>query len=417
MDKQTADLRHNYLVNILDASFFGIAFGFASLSTVLPLFVSSMTSSAFLIGLIPAIHYTTWQLPQLFNANRTARLTHFKTDAVKISIHERIPYFFLAILALFLPTIGPTIGLVLTFLFLIWQGLGGGFAGNPWQNMIAKVIPQDSLATFYGLQSSASSLTSAFGATMAGIILEAYTFPQNFFFIFFIASIAQVISWLFLNSTREPIRPLENLPENQPRIWQGVKTILKKDKDFRWFLMTRMMLPFSMMAFAFYSVYAVRVHGIHEGMVGFLGGAMMIAQVTANPILGWLADRWSRKRVLEIGAIASTVSSFLAFAAPNISWFFVVFILAGLVNTVYWTVGLSISVSFGTEAERPTYIGMSNTLIAPCAIIAPMLGGWLADMAGYPATFIFASAAGLISLLIIQFFVHIPQTRRKPAFI
>ncbi len=62
------DLRHNYIVNLLDGAFFGFGFGFASISTILPLFISTLTDSALLIGLIPAIHNTGIQLPQIFTA-------------------------------------------------------------------------------------------------------------------------------------------------------------------------------------------------------------------------------------------------------------------------------------------------------------------------------------------------------------
>lgn len=50
------NLKHNLIVNLLDGGFFGFAMGFSSFVTILPLFVSTMTHSALLIGLIPAIH-------------------------------------------------------------------------------------------------------------------------------------------------------------------------------------------------------------------------------------------------------------------------------------------------------------------------------------------------------------------------
>ena len=34
---------------------------------------------------------------------------------------------------------------------------------------------------------------------------------------------------------------------------------------------------------------------------------------------------------------------------------------------------------FGEEEDRPAYIGLANTLIAPFTFLAPVLGGWLAD--------------------------------------
>ncbi|MFA9403505.1 MAG: hypothetical protein ACERKY_10620, partial [Anaerolineales bacterium] len=59
------DVRFNASVNILDGAFFGAGLGFASFTTVIPLFVSLLTNSPILIGLAPAIHSLGWQLPQL----------------------------------------------------------------------------------------------------------------------------------------------------------------------------------------------------------------------------------------------------------------------------------------------------------------------------------------------------------------
>ncbi len=45
-------LRYNVIVNLLDGAFFGAGWGFGSFGTIIPLFVSRMTDSALLIGLI-----------------------------------------------------------------------------------------------------------------------------------------------------------------------------------------------------------------------------------------------------------------------------------------------------------------------------------------------------------------------------
>ena len=45
-------LKFHFAANLLDGGFFGFALGFASFVTILPLFVSTMTSSALLIGLV-----------------------------------------------------------------------------------------------------------------------------------------------------------------------------------------------------------------------------------------------------------------------------------------------------------------------------------------------------------------------------
>ena len=72
-------LRLNLTVNMMDGGFFGMGWGFGSLGTIVPLFVSHMTTSALLIGLIPSIHAVGWQLPQLFMANSVSRLRDRKS--------------------------------------------------------------------------------------------------------------------------------------------------------------------------------------------------------------------------------------------------------------------------------------------------------------------------------------------------
>src|SRR5512144_379823 len=93
-------LRYNVIVNLLDGGFFGLGIGFASFSAILPLFVASMTQSATLIGLVPAIHAAGWLLPQLFTAHHTSRLRRYKRTVLRNTVHERIPFLGLAIVAL-----------------------------------------------------------------------------------------------------------------------------------------------------------------------------------------------------------------------------------------------------------------------------------------------------------------------------
>ena len=69
-----------------------------------------------------------------------------------MTIHERVPFLGFALVALLLPVIGVEAGLAISFLLLIWQGLGGGFTANSWTSMISKIIPSETRGTFFGLQ-------------------------------------------------------------------------------------------------------------------------------------------------------------------------------------------------------------------------------------------------------------------------
>ncbi|MGC1375381.1 MAG: MFS transporter [Anaerolineales bacterium] len=406
------NLRFNVIVGLVDGSFFGLAMGFGSFSTILPLFVSHLTTSAILIGLVPAIHAVGWLSPQLLTAGRVARLRRFKPTVVLMTIHERLPFIGLMIVALLIPHIGVTAALVITFLLLTWQGLGSGFTANPWQSMIAKIIPSDLRGTFFGGQAAAANVLTSLGAIGVGYVLEIGGFPYGFALSFLLTAACMALSWIFLNRTREPESP-EVVDQSHPATTlRGTWGILRRDTNFSWFLVTRILALLATMGFSFYIVYALRRFNMDVVTAGFLTATLTISQTVANLGMGWLGDRVGHRLMLIIGALALTLSSLLAWGAPSLDWFYLIFILEGLANVAIWTISMAITVQFGSEVERPTYIGLSNTLVAPFSIIAPILGGWLVDAVSYQAMFMLAAALGFVTAVVLTFLVKNP---RRPA--
>jgi MFS family permease len=404
--------RFNIFVNLTDASFFGAAMGFASFITVIPLFVSNLTNSPILIGLIPAIHAVGWQLPQLFTAHRVSRSSRLLPIAMFFTINERLPFLGLCLLAWFLPNIGPKICLIFTFIMLVWQGLGAGFTATAWQSLIAKIIPNDRRGTFFGFQAAFANLLMSGSAILAGILLETVAYPLNFTLCFLFAFLALILSYISLGLVREEDTPTQIPPSQEKGLIQGSREILRRDANFRWFLVIRMLSQLAVMSFGFYTVYAVKSLGMSEITAGVMTGVLTFGQVIANPLMGWIGDRWNHPSVMKIGALAAALSSFLAWLAPGISWFYYVFILAGIANVSIWTIGMALSLEFGNESERPAYIGLSNTLVAPATILAPILGGGLAARFGYPSAFLIAAISGVITTLVLHFMLRDPRAMR-----
>lgn len=404
-------LRHNFTINLLDGSFFGFALGFGSFVTVIPLFVRNLTASALLIGLVPAIHNVGWQLPQLFTAGWVSRMRRFKPAVIAMTVHERLPFLGLATIAWFLPRLETSTALTLTFLMLVWQGLGGGFTANAWTSMISKVMPADVRGTFFGLQSAAANGFAALSAVAAGYLLEHVPPPANFALCFLLTAVFMGVSLAFLAGTREPSSPA--MQQAAPDQWQTAARILRTNRSFAWFLMVRTLSHFALMASAFYMVYAVERFHLSADRAGLLTGAYMASLILVNPLLGWLGDRWSHRLLMVMGLCSAALSALLAWWAPDPAWFYAVLLLLSPGVAVVWITALTMTTHFGTESERPVYIGLSNTLPAPAAILAPVLGGLLADHAGYSATFLATAAAGLVTALLLFLFVRDPRHERS----
>ena len=407
------NLKHNITVNLWDGGLFGVALGFASFSTILPLFVASMTDSATLIGLVPAIHSAGWLFPQLFTASHVSRLRQFKRTVLLTTIHERVPFLGFAIVALLLPFVGVNAGLTLTFLLLIWQGLGGGFTANAWVSMISKIIPPDSRGTFFGMQAGLANLFISMSAIGAGYLLNALASPWDFAVCFFIAGIFFAISWFALAATREPEDTEKIIPEEKTHFWDDAKKVLSRDKNFNWFLSARVLSQFATMGFSFYIIYALREFNMTEVVAGYLTATLTISQTIANIGMGWIGDRIGHRAMLITGAVAAFLSAILAWNAASIAWFYPIFILTGMANVSLWTISMTMTVDFGSEAERPIYIGLSQTLTAPATIIAPILGGWIADRAGFVPTFTISTVLSLVMIAILVFLVKDPRKIRS----
>lgn len=402
-------LKYNFTVNILDGSFFGLGIGFASFATVIPLFVSNLTDSATLIGLIPAVHNVGWQLPQLLTAKSVSRMQKFKPATIFWTIQERIPFLGLAFVALFMDGLTKSAALAITFALLVWQGLGAGMTANPWQNMIGKIIPSHIRGTFFGLQSGAANLLGGLSALAAGFILEQKGFPDGYTLTFFAASASMLISFIAINSTREPAHIIEPLPTDQISFWGNVRQIMREDHGFRWFVISRFFFQFGTMAAAFYTVYAVKHLGMNAVTAGAMTSVLFIVQVASNIGFGWLADRLGHLPVLRLGALSAVLAALLAWLAPSAGWFFGVMIFAGMANSVFWTIGIVVTLEFCSDQSRPTYVGLANTLIAPSTILAPLIGGWIADGFSFKHTFAVSTVFALIALVVLLKFVKIPR--------
>ena len=407
------NLKHNLIVNLLDGGFFGFGIGFASFITIIPLFVSQMTDSAILIGLIPAIHSVGWQLPQLLAASWVSRMRRYKPAVLMMTIHERIPFFGLAAVSWFFLGKNNSLALTLTFILLIWQGLGGGLAANPWQSMMAKIIPARHQGSFFGGQAALANLAASISAILAGIVLSKLKSPQDFTWLFLLGGISLIISLGIIALTREPEDTQKVNHQKKDPFWLGTRTIWRRDVNFRGFMFSRVLMQFATMGYAFYIVYCTRYLDMDVFTAGVLTSVLMISQIVANPVMGWFGDRLGHHTMLKIGIIASVISGVLAWWATSLIWFYPVMILAGISIVAVWTTSLTMSVQFGTEAHRPTYIGMANTMLAPATLLAPIFGGWLADAVSYQTTFLASAGFGIITLIALQIFVKNPLVIEK----
>jgi MFS family permease len=106
--------------------------------------------------------------------------------------------------------------------------------------------------------------------------------------------------------------------------------------------------------------------------------------------------------------LLAALSILLVFLAPTPGWFYVAFALRGASFA-----GLFLSMMFVLEfclpVVRPTYIGLSSTVAGTASGLAPLLGGLLASVFGYPTLFAITLVVALVAFAMLRWLVREPR--------
>lgn len=404
------DYRWNFTVNALDGASFWFGMSFISYTIILPLYVSHFTTNPILIGLIPLFATSGYLLPQILTANAVERAPRKKFFPVTIGFFlERLPIILLAPATYFWAVGRPALALTAFFILYAWHTFGAGLIVVGWQDLIAKIIPVDRRGRFFGITNFLGNGAGILGALAVPFILDKFTFPLGYVFSFAVAATLIFISWIFLSLTREPAVKSNKPPVSDLDYMRTLPEVLRKDRNFRMYLLSQIIFSISGMATGFLTVYAVKTWEMPDAQASGFTIALQIGLTLSNLFFGFLADRKGHKLSLEISLMLNVLSLFLAILAPNPWWFFPIFFLRGAVNAGTFISCISIVYEFTDPDNRPTYIGLANTIPGASAAVAPLIGGWLAGAVSYRAMFILATVIGVLGWAVLRFGVRDPR--------
>jgi len=284
--------RWNFTFNLLDGAFFWFGASFASSSTIIPLFISKLTSSPWPVGLVAVIAQGGWYLPQLFTAPIVERLARKKAVVVNLGLFlERLPLFLLVASAV-IAVRSPSWALLLFLVGYAWHSLGAGMVATSWQDLIARCFPVDRRGRFFGTTMFIGAGTAALGAVFSTRILAVFAFPTNFVYAFLIAALGIGLSWVFLVFVREPVQPASAPRKSQRQFLASLPGVLRRDPNFSRFLVARLLLALGGMGSGFVTVWVVQRWHIPDSTVGLFTASLLIGQTIGNLTFGLLADRF-----------------------------------------------------------------------------------------------------------------------------
>jgi MFS family permease len=181
--------------------------------------------------------------------------------------------------------------------------------------------------------------------------------------------------------------------------------LLRTNPSYRMFLMVRVLLSVWSMALPFYIIFAIDKLGVDADKAGIFLSIQMLGFVVSNVLWASLSNRIGNKIVLVLVSAVALVPPILAIMSSRLMCLGT----TACIGVVFFFLGFTLSgfrlgqnnymLDVSPDAERPTYLGFMNTLIAPVLLLS-MFGGFIVERTSFETLFLAVTGAAVLALLL-----------------
>jgi len=408
-------LRRNFILGVVNGAAFSAADVFQDINLVLSVFINRLTGSNFLVGLLLPIRMGGWFLPQLM------------LSGIVQASPAKLRFYRLA--ALFRGTAAIGLGiapfvvrdsrvlLALVFCFVTAFSMGGGLSGIAFMDIVGKTIPSRMRGRYFALRMFLGGILALASSFLVRYMLQeppGFPFPTNYGVLLSVSAAGIVISLSSFSLVKEPTdggaQPRVSLL-NQLRRASGLP---RRNHNYRYFLLTRVALMLAEVASPFYMIYASKVLGLPESLAGVFLILSTIANIVSTYTWGTLSDRAGNKAVMQLVSAMACLPPALALVAGLLAgrfsthahlvatvFFGLIFAILGAMRTGTFIGGMNYLLDVAPPADRPIYIGLSNTVIGIASLVSAS-GGAITELVGYNALFLIALGFYLLANVAIS---------------
>jgi len=364
---------------------YGVGMGLAAVMTVFPLLFKALGAGQIEIGLLFSITAAGWVLAQPVGLFVIGRRPRNKRFLLNWGVFFWLPTFFgMGAAAYFLSDTDARLCRYLLLLALALWVVGDGMCVPLWNDWLSRLFTRDSRGRGMGMMAAAWAVGNGLAALAAGQVERAIRFPLNYAALFVAASALFAVGLIFYWTVREPEEVLA------PSTPLGAKDLLGRiahslrQTNFRNYLIGRMLLTIGGGATAFYAVrfQSAEGGGVAAGTVITLGVLLALPQGVASYPLGRLGDRAGHKKGVVIGAVAQAAAIAVALLASGPVACGVCFASLGVAFASGWVSHTNMLFETCPHDSRPAHLALSNVLLSPFVILAPIGTGWLMESAG-----------------------------------
>jgi MFS family permease len=401
----------NYRVGIISGVLFTIADSLMDPTLVMVAFMSNLTNSPVLIGLVVPLRNGGWFLPQLYVSTFLQSRPYKKPFYGAMAVIRALTW---GIMAASLAWVDGHVQLLTLFLILFAiNSCVAGFGGLAYMSIFAKAIPPQRRSEFYAIQLAIGGLFGIGGGLVVRAVLatnSSLAFPQNFLLLFALAFGLAILSLLAYMQIVEP--PDDQVPRGTTLRSQlrKARRVLATDLTYQVFLKLRMALMISGMATPFYLVWARLQFGLTAEWVGLSLTVLVAATTLSYMLFGYFSRRGvSNQALITIAALASLLMSLLILIlmlmgtlwrlTPSAAGLclLLVFVLSSIREAGINVTATALLLDLAPVMRRALYVGLTHSMLG-IVLLVTVAGGIIVAVAGYVTLFALALLANIIAL-------------------
>ena len=403
-------VRWNFIVIVLDATFFFAGMAFLDPVAILPVLLNDLSGSRVIVGLMSGLQRAGWLIPQLLGASFVLHRPRKKPFVLFPCLIGRISFYvFAVVFNLDWAATHQRGALLLLMLGYVFFFFSDGLGGVPWHDIIGRTIPVQLRGRFFGsIQFCGGVFAVGSGAIVHSVLADkSLAFPHNYGRLFIFLTIGMTLSTVCLALIREPHGPAFDDPQPLLKLLRAIPSTLRQFPRLRRAIIGQTLCGVGGIAVPFYAVYAESKLGLPASAGGTFIWAGTLGSVGASVIWAYLSDRHGSTRVIRAASWLVVATPMSALLIPAIArsaamgyLYPLVFLLNGAIWGGMWLGFTNYILEIAPDDIRPLFLGLQATLCAP-TMFMPLIGGWLLGLISYQTLFALSAAAGVIGLVYV----------------
>jgi len=398
------NLKSNRTKFIVQGFFLAVAVAVADTSTVLPLIVDYFGGGKVLVGVLSSLMKGGAVIMQLWTAFKAQERSLVLGSLKKVFIFRFLTWFLVGISILFFADFGNYIILILISVFLFLFSFSAGVGVIYYQEILGKSFTKEYRGKAISYKQIAAGIAGILSGGISGFILEYYSKPDSFAYLFLFSGLIMAIGFWSLWSFKEEPKRETLVKERHFGIFlKNAIKLFNSDKSLKLQVFSRLISYSIFLILPFIILHAKDTFGISGKSVGLIISAQMAGAVASNFVWGWLSGRNKNKSIVLISFVLVITAIILTLSAADFWYFYIVYFLFGAAIDGFRLAFSNLILIIASADKRPMYIAVQNNL-SSLGMFFPILGGLIYKTFNFSALVIFALVL-LIVGFVISFFL------------